>query len=108
MGLSGGRAATSVRVRVGAVELFNTSWGENVNPRDNSKLAELSATGEEEGDALILRLASGEPRGEGWSPDLHEAAEEGHGRWHRSLRAVTLMRTLMSSPRVMWAQDGAI
>ena len=88
---------------------FSTlSWGENVNPRDNSKLAELSATGEEEGDVLILRLASGEPRGEGWSPDLHEAAEEGHGRWHRSLRAVTLMRTLMSSSRVMWAQDGAI
>lgn len=79
-----------------------------MNPRDNPKLAELSATGEEEGDALTLRLASREPRGEVWSPDLHAAAGEGHGWWHSSLRAVTLRRTLMSSPRVMWARDGAI
>lgn len=39
-----------------------------MNPRDNPKLAELSATGEEEGDALILRLASREPRGESLEP----------------------------------------
>lgn len=71
-----------------------------MNPRDNPKLAELSAAGERRREMLTLRLASREPQ-VSLSPDSQAAPGEGHGWWHSSLRAVTLRRTLMSSPRVM-------